>query len=168
LQIDPYQGKTTQVYAAAKWTPKRLTTLSLSYRYQRDPYADEERTNINQGNPLSYQLQGKETVSFAGQWPFTSKLYGVGRVDYSLKESRVTQHILGLEYKGDCCWTGRVVLKRYAVSKQDSNSAIFFQLELAGLGSVGKDPMDLLRQNVPGYESVNTPVPARTSFERYE
>lgn len=168
LQIDPYQGKTTQVYAAAKWTPKRLTTLSLSYRYQRDPYADEERTDINQGNPLSYQLQGKETVSFAGQWPFTSKLYGVGRVDYSLKESRVTQHILGVEYKGDCCWTGRVVLKRYAVSKQDSNSAIFFQLELAGLGSVGKDPMDLLRQNVPGYESVNTPVPARTSFERYE
>ncbi|WP_238534325.1 hypothetical protein [Advenella kashmirensis] len=113
-------------------------------------------------------MQGKETVSFAGQWPFTSKLYGVGRVDYSLKESRVTQHILGVEYKGDCCWTGRVVLKRYAVSKEDSNSAIFFQLELAGLGSVGKDPMDLLRQNVPGYESVNTPVPARTSFERYE
>lgn len=168
LQIDPYQGKTTQSYASVKWTPKRLTSLSLSYRYQRDPYADPDRTDVKQGNPLSYQLQGKETVSFAGQWPFTKNLYGVGRVDYSLKESRVTQHILGVEYKGDCCWTGRVVLKRYAVSKEDSNSAIFFQLELAGLGSVGKDPIDLLRQNVPGYESVNTPVPARTSFERYE
>ena len=49
--------------------------------------------------------------------------------------SRVTQAIAGLEYKGDCCWVGRVVYQRYAVSGKDANSAVFFQLELTGLGS---------------------------------
>lgn len=83
------------------------------------------------------------------QWPFSKRWYGVGRVDYSLRNGpsstvagttdspRVTQAIAGLEYKGDCCWVGRMVYQRYAVSATDANSALFFQLELTGLGSLG-------------------------------
>jgi LPS-assembly protein len=59
-------------------------------------------------------------------------------------------------------------MQRYAVSREDVNSAIFFQLELAGLGSIGSDPMSLLRDRVIGYESVNPPTPEKTTFERYE
>ena len=102
------------------------------------------------------------------QWPLTNRVYALGRVDYSLQEKRSTQTILGFEYKGDCCWTGRFVVQRYAVSAQKSNSAVFLQLELSGLGSLGTDPMSLLRERIVGYESVNPSLPEKTIFERYE
>ena len=70
-----------------------------------------------------------------GQWPLSNKLYAVGRYDYSIQESRGTQTVLGLEYKGDCCWAARVVMQRYAVSARETNKAMFFQLELSGLGA---------------------------------
>jgi LPS-assembly protein len=131
--------------------------MTLAYRYQRDPAVDAQ-----------YQLQGREQVSFAGQWPLSKRWYGVGRIDYSMLDSRVTQSIAGLEYKGDCCWAARAVFQRYAVAANDTNTTFFLQLELTGLGSLGTDPLGLLSRSIPGYESVNPSVPQGTRFDRYE
>ncbi|MVW77334.1 LPS-assembly protein LptD [Bordetella sp. 02P26C-1] len=170
-QYDPYDNNWSRGLVSARWRPQRLTSVALSYRYQRDP------------SPVGalYQPRGQNQISLAFQWPFTDRLYGVGRIDYSLRSvpqstiadstnesPRVTQAIAGLEYKGDCCWTGRVVFQRYAVSATESNSTVFFQLELSGLGSLGTNPMDLLNKSIPGYQAVS-PQPAQGSkFERYE
>jgi LPS-assembly protein len=163
-QYNPDSRDRNRMSIGLRWLPKRLTTLSLSYRYERDPRLIADPTlDIDEEN-----LRTREQVSLAGQWPITKKIYAMGRYDYSLQEKRNTQSIFGLEYKGDCCWTARVVMQRYAVSREDVNSAIFFQLELAGLGSIGSDPMSLLRDRVIGYESVNPPTPEKTTFERYE
>ena len=59
-------------------------------------------------------------------------------------------------------------MQRYAVSAQDVNTAMFFQLELTGLGSLGTDPMNLLNRSIPGYSRITPPVPTGTTFERYE
>ena len=168
-QYNPYDNNWSRGLVSARWSPQRLTTVALSYRYQRDP---------QQG--VAYQPQGQNQVSLAFQWPFSKRWYGVGRVDYSLRSGpsstvanttespRVTQAIAGLEYKGDCCWVGRVVYQRYAVSSTDTNSAVFLQLELTGLGSLGTDPMNLLNRSIPGYSRITPPVPTGTTFERYE
>ncbi|WP_438859938.1 LPS-assembly protein LptD, partial [Achromobacter spanius] len=168
-QYNPYDNQWSRGLVSARWSPQRLTTVAVSYRYQRDPQPG-----------VQYQPQGQNQVSLAVQWPFSNRWYGVGRVDYSLRSGpsstvanttespRVTQAIAGLEYKGDCCWVGRVVYQRYAVSATDANSAVFFQLELSGLGSLGTDPMNLLNRSIPGYTSITPPVPAGTTFERYE
>ena len=156
-QYDPSDDQWTRAVVSARWRPQRLASLGVSYRYQRDP-PEHSR----------YLPQGREQVSMYGQWPLAQKWYGVGRVDYSLEESRVTQSIAGLEYKGDCCWAARAVLQRYAVSAEDANTALFFQLELTGLGSLGTDPMQLLSRSIPGYESITPPTPTGTTFERYE
>ena len=92
----------------------------------------------------------------------------MGRLDYSIQEKRPTQTIMGLEYKGNCCWAARMVLQRYSVSLGDKNTAVFLQLELNGLGSLGTDPMSLLTRNISGYQPVNPPIPDKTTFERYE
>lgn len=167
VQFDSYEKKIAQTYASVRWFPKRLTSLSLTYRYQRDPFYFYDQSK-GESTLVPYQLPGKEMVSLAGQWPLTEQLYAVGRFDYSLREKRSTQSILGLEYKGDCCWTGRLVAQRYAVTKEKSNSAIFLQVELSGLGSVGSDPMELLRNSIPGYQQVKDPEPDFSPFERYE
>ncbi|WP_156513261.1 LPS-assembly protein LptD [Bordetella ansorpii] len=167
-QYNPYDNRWARTYLAARWSPQRLTSISLAYRYQRDPLPG-----------VSYQPRGQNQISLGMQWPFTKRWYGVGRIDYSLRSEdsvgstiaespRVTQAIAGVEYKGDCCWTGRVVFQRYAVSAADTNTALFFQLELTGLGALGTDPIGLLNRSIPGYQSVTPrPVPG-TSFERYE
>ena len=170
-QYNPYESQVSRVLASTRWRPQRLTSVTLSYRYQRDP-----TTNIG------FLPVGQNQVSLAFQWPFTNRIYGIGRIDYSLGRdtpntfvsdpdqynSRITQAIAGLEYKGDCCWTGRVVFQRYAVAAQQENTALFFQLELNGLGALGTDPMGLLSRSISGYQSVNPSTPAGTSFERYE
>ncbi|KCV32094.1 lipopolysaccharide transport system LptD protein [Bordetella bronchiseptica 00-P-2730] len=167
-QYNPYDNKWSRGMVSARWSPQRLTTVAVAYRYQRDPLPG-----------ISYQPQGQNQVSLAVQWPIHRRWYGVGRVDYSLRSEpatsaaaeqspRVTQAIAGLEYKGDCCWVGRVVYQRYAVSAADTNTALFFQLELTGLGALGTDPISLLNRSIPGYQSVVPPTPTGTTFERYE
>lgn len=152
LQYNPYINRLEQSSFSARWDAARLATVYTGYRYIR----------------RSFQQRGQEQVSLAMQWPFSDNWYGVGRVDYSMRDSRFTQLLGGLEYTGDCCWTARVVAQRYAVSSESSNTALFFQLELNGLGSLGTDPLETLRRNIPGYQPVSQPIYPGTPFERYE
>lgn len=175
-QYNPYDNRWSRGLISARWSPQRATSISVAYRYQRDPPVNNEGFAIN-----PYLPRGQNQVSVAFQWPFSNRWYGVGRVDYSLRSApptltltgeaespRVTQAIAGLEYKGDCCWTGRVVFQRYAVSATDVNNAVFFQLELNGLGALGTDPLKLLNKSIPGYQGVNPPPAQGTTYERYE
>lgn len=162
LQYNPYDNQWDRAQVTARWLPKRATSLSVSYRYQRQP------TGL-------YQPQGQDQVSVAFQWPLTKNLYSVARVDYSLLSDpvrnatpRVTQAIAGLEYKADCCWAARVVYQRYAVNPTSVNNAIFFQLELSGLGALGQDPMGMLSRSIPSYQNITPNVPPVGKFERYE
>ncbi|MFY9138197.1 LPS-assembly protein LptD [Zwartia sp.] len=172
VQYNPYASQISRAQITSRWRPQRLATLALSYRYQVNPPA------------LSlYQSQGQNQVSAAFQWPLTNKWYSIGRVDYSLNNAtapsvidpslikavpKVTQAVMGLEYKGDCCWTGRVVVQRYVVSVDQTNTGIFFQLELGGLGNLGQNPMGVIGRSIPDYQPINPPVPSISKFERYE
>ena len=172
VQYNPYASQISRAQITSRWRPQRLATLALSYRYQVNPPA------------LSlYQSQGQNQVSAAFQWPLTKKWYSIGRVDYSLNNAtapsvidpsaikavpKVTQAVMGLEYKGDCCWTGRVVLQRYVVSVDQTNTGVFFQLELGGLGNLGQNPMGVIGRSIPDYQPINPPIPGISKFERYE
>lgn len=164
-QFNPDSRDRNRMTAGFRWEPKRLAMVSASYRYERDP---EQLVNPNVLYNPFYIDRSKEQVTVSGQWPLTRKVYGLGRIDYSIQEKRSTQSILGFEYKGDCCWAARVVYQRYAVSAGDTNTALFFQLELGGLGSLGTDPMGLIGRTINGYQPVTTPIPEKTTFERYE
>lgn len=164
-QFNPESNERNRMTAGLRWNPKRLATLSATYRYERDP--------AQLANPAGYQQPGyvdnsKENIVVSTQWPLTQKVYFMGRLDYSIHEKRSTQTIMGLEYKGDCCWAARVVFQRYSVSLGDKNTAVFLQLELNGLGSLGTDPLSFLGRNISGYEPVTPPIPEKTTFERYE
>ena len=164
-QFNPESRDRNRMSAGMRWQPQRLAMLGATYRYERDPRQVSDPTIVNR---FGYIDNSKEQVTFTGQWPLTKKLFALGRYDYSIQEKRSTQSVLGFEYKGDCCWAARVVYQRYAVSQKDTNTAVFFQLELSGLGSLGTDPMGMLSRTINGYQTVTTPIPERTTFERYE
>jgi len=119
-----------------RWQPAPKRVLNLQYR----------RARVN----------NLEQVDVSGQWPVSDRWFGVARVNYSLPDSKVAEGLLGMEYKADC-WVFRVVGQRTPTATGQTNSAIFFQLELNGLTRLGSNPIDALRANIPGYQLVNQP-----------
>lgn len=116
---------------SSRYKPEPGKTLNLSYSYRRD--------SIGQ-------------VDVSGQWPLGNGWYGIGRANYSMRESRVIETLAGLEYDAGC-WQARSVLQRVSTATADANYALFFQLELGGLASIGANPLAVIRRNIPGYVS---------------
>jgi len=119
-----------------RWQPAPLKVLNLQYR--RDLF-----NNLKQ-------------VDVSSQWPIARRWYGVGRVNYSLQDKKVVEGLAGFEYQADC-WVFRMVAQRIPTGAQRATSAFFFQLELNGLTRLGSNPLEALRNSIPGYQMVNQP-----------
>ena len=148
LQYNPNGGAAQRATLGVRWMPEPGKALSAAYRYRRDLI---------------------EQVDFAGQWKFANNWYGVGRYNYSVRDNRVVEALGGVEYDGDGCWVGRIVLQRFATTSTRSTTSIFFQIELNGLSRLGSNPLDVLRRNIPGYTKLNEhQLPAGRTMDRYE
>ena len=65
--------------------------------------------------------------------------YAVGRVNYSMRDSRVTDSVIGLEYDAGC-WIprgGRAAVHR---PQRRATTRLLLQLELVGLSRLGSNP----------------------------
>jgi len=114
-----------------------------------------------------YRQGDLEQVDLSAQWPLTRSLYGVARVNYSTRDRKPIESLLGIEYSG-CCWVARVVASRYQTGNQTATSTLFLQLELNGLARLGSNPLESLKRNVPGYQLVNPPPPAGSPYRNYQ
>jgi LPS-assembly protein len=133
FQYDPNLLQTQRYNVAAHYHPEPGKALNLGYRYQRD---------------LLRQ------VDLSTQWPIYSRWHGVGRWNYSYTDSRILDSSAGLEYNQDC-WTLRMVVQHFATATLQTNTSFFVQLELNDFVKVGSDPLELLKQSVPGYTKLN-------------
>lgn len=126
---------------------------NLSARYQPEP-----GKVLNLG--YRYTVDSLEQIDISSQWPIAPRWYGLGRLNYSLRDNPPTdvrgpiEYIAGLEYDAGC-WMGRFLLQRLATatvtSAARSNYAFFFQLELNGLSKIGSNPLELIKRNITGY-----------------
>jgi LPS-assembly protein len=112
-----------------------------------------------------YTQQFLEQINVSGQWPLTRGWYGVGRFNYSIKEKTLIESLAGLEYDAGC-WQARTVLQRIETATADANYGLFFQLELGGLASIGSNPLNLLRRDIPGYLS-SSEIPTNYRQQNY-
>jgi LPS-assembly protein len=117
----------------ARYNPEPGKLLNVGYRYTQDFL---------------------EQLNVSGQWPIARGWYGVGRVNYSIRESKMIESLAGLEYDAGC-WQARAVLQRVETATAQANFGLFFQLELGGLASIGANPLNLLRRDIPGYLSTS-------------
>ncbi len=132
--------------AGVRWQPRRASVLSAYYRFQ---------TN------------GISQIDLSGQWPLSNSWYGVGRFNYSLQDRRLIDMVAGLEYQQEC-WLVRFVVQRFATTATTATTNFYVQLELSGLANIGSSAANLLRRNIPGYQSLN-PVPREPGrFDYYE
>ena len=159
LEYNGRDNRAERITVGVRYQPELLKTLNMSYRYLRD------------------QLK---QIDVSSQWPLGRGWYGVGRLNYSLMDRRIVEGLAGFEYNGDC-WIGRVVLQRFAVAAGgaapvfagsthpvvagSSTNAVFLQIELNGFSSIGSNPLEALRRNIPGYARINQAVPAGRPYD---
>ena len=140
LQYDLDQDRPVRTLAALRYQPAPFHTLAATYRYTR---------------------QLTEQTELAWQWPIyrgdphgsggcQRVLYGVGRVSYSMRDGHLTDSLAGVEYDAGC-WILRAVAQRVTTGSTGSSTRVMLQLELVGLSRLGTNPLQTLKDNIPGY-----------------
>jgi LPS-assembly protein len=137
-QYNTDDSRPVRTTLTSRFNPEPGKTLNLSYSYRRDT-STITPNGINQ-------------FDISGQWPLGQGWYGIARTNYSLRENRIIETLAGLEYDAGC-WQARSVIQRVSTATADANYALFFQLELGGLASIGANPLAIIRRNIPGYVS---------------
>jgi LPS-assembly protein len=153
LQYNPDIRRTTRSVVSARYSPGPFRTLNLSYRFARSLSEQVEfgwqwplaGLTPDERERLAPALQTTGSGSgCSGSW------YTVGRVNYSTRDSRITDSILGFEYDAGC-WIGRVVAERLSTGRSEATTRLLLQLELVGLSRLGSNPLQTLKDNIPGY-----------------
>ena len=67
-----------------------------------------------------------------------------------MRDSRITDSLIGFEYDAGC-WIGRVVAERLSTGRTEATTRLMLQLELVGLSRLGTNPLQTLKDNIPGY-----------------
>ena len=150
LQHSTLQSQIVRASMGVRYQPRPSSVLSLRYRYKLN--------ELNQ-------------IDIATQWPLAfmglPRWYGVGRANYSYRDSNWVEVLGGVEYQADC-WVMRVVAQRYVTSTATQTTSVFFQLELNGLGGVGSSPVETLKRNIPGYQVINRAPATPGRYDVYE
>ncbi len=134
---------TERLSVGVRYSPQPGKVVSMRYRFGRyEEIYDDHYGKIRQ-------------VDTAVQWPIRQNYYLVARYNYDLTHSRTLQQLLGLEYQSPCrCWSASVVGQRYVNGLNSTKNAVFVQLQLRNLTSVGNNPFEQLRTAIPGYRNL--------------
>lgn len=157
VQYNPKTNRSERATIGARYHPSPYRVINAAYRTQR---GNSEQLDVGWQWPLE-DLWGGRGGPGQGRW------YTVGRLNYSMKDNRLVDSIVGLEYDG-CCWTGRAVLERLQAGSSGANVRLLFQIELRGLARLGSNALGVLRDNIPRYQLLREQTVAPSRFTRYE
>jgi LPS-assembly protein len=145
VQYSPDIQRSVRSIVGGRYSPGPFRTVGATYRLARGL---SEQLEVGWQWPLSGADAGsgrrKEGSNCSGAW------YSVGRFNYSIKDQRLTDSVLGVEYDTGC-WIGRVVVTQLSTGQSEATTRIMFQLELVGLSRIGSNPLKVLKDNIPGY-----------------
>ena len=115
------------------------------------------RYNAEGGRLLNFSYrftrESLKQIDISTQWPFGRVAPAwtlLARSNYSLRDRRLLEGLLGVEYNQGC-WELRLVAHRFATAAEKYSNSIQFQLELKGLSKLGINPLETLKQNISGY-----------------
>lgn len=172
-QYNPESQRVARTILSSVYKPGPYRVASATYRLQRNPDQTLNAESVtlgfqwplwgpvrspgtfgaNPASPAAQAVRDGQRLARAngGGSECKGTFYGVGRVEYSLLTHRTANSILGIEYDAGC-WIGRFVVQRTSTSLNTSTTKWWLQLELIGLSRLGSNPLQTLRDNVPGYQ----------------
>jgi LPS-assembly protein len=164
-QYNPDSHRIERSLAGFRYSPGPYRTVGLTYRLTRD---------LSEQVELGWQwpVYGRPATGERGERPSgggscTGTLYSVGHVNYSTRDSRLTDAIVGFEYDAGC-WIGRIVVERLSTGRSEATTRLLLQLELVGLSRLGSNPLRVLKDNVPGYQLLREERTTTSPFTPYD
>jgi LPS-assembly protein len=164
LQYNPKEGQSIRSTIGGRYSPGSYRVVSAAYRLQR---GFSEQLDIGWQWPLNDLWGDKGQDLGPGRGQGSGRWYSVGRLNLSLKDKRLVDTIVGLEYDAGC-WLGRIVFERLQSGTTSSNKRILFQLEFVGFTRLGTNAMQRLKENIPRYQFLREQVTAPSRFSNYD
>ncbi len=169
VQYNPDANRAVRSVVGARYSPGPFRTVAATYRLAQGA---SEQVELAWQWPLlgatpgtaslrSSSVAGSSSSACTGSW------YSVGRANYSTRDRRVTDSILGFEFDAGC-WIARVVAERQSTGLSEATTRLLLQLELVGLSRLGTNPLQVLKDNIPGYRLLReqrTPIDPLKSYE---
>jgi len=131
-----------------RWDSQQHDVSRSNIQLRYHPQGDRQILNLSYRYSES-QLKQSD-ISFL--WPLARQWHMVGRWNYSYPQSQTLESFAGLEYRS-CCWAVRLASRRYlSGASGDYENAVYLQLELKSLTSIG-DPIEkMLEDGILGYQ----------------
>jgi len=164
VQYNPKTARSIRSTLGASYHPGNYRVVSAAYRLQRGL---SEQLDVGWQWPLN-DLWGDRGQNLGpGRGEGEGRWYSVGRLNFSLKDKRLVDAVVGLEYDAGC-WIGRIVFERLQSSTSSSNKRVLFQLEFIGFTRLGSNALQALRENIPRYQFLREEVKAPSRFSNYD
>jgi LPS-assembly protein len=167
-------GATSNLDAGLQYSlaTSRLPRMSLLWRHR-----PTDGRVFNAG--LRYRREQLGQIDLSTRWPVLGGWTALARMNYSfLAEGRdpvsgipnsrgPIETLGGFEYRASC-WVARFVGQRFQTSLTEATTAVFFQLELGELGSIGQNAINILNRNIPGYRVPRGQSSLQSDYFGYE
>ncbi len=166
VQYNPKTERSIRTTIGARYNPSDYRTVSAAYRLQR---GTSEQIDVGWQWPINDLWGDKGRDLGPGRGQGGGRWYSVGRLNYSLQDRKLVDTVIGFEYDS-CCWIGRVVLERLQSSVTTATTRLLFQIEFVGFSrlSLGSDPIQALKQNIPRYQYLREQVTPPSRFTNYD
>lgn len=164
VQFDWDTHRTTRSTIGGRYSPGNYRVLNAAYRYQR---GSSEQLDVAWQWPINDLWGDRGQDLGAGQGQGAGRWYTVGRMNFSMRDGKLVDSVLGFEYDGGC-WLGRVVLDRTSTSTSSASNRILFQLEFVGFSRLGSSPLETLKQSIPRYQFLRETSSSPSRFSNYD
>ena len=166
VQVNTDTGRSIRSTIAGRYAPGDYRVVSAAYRFQRGA---SEQIDVGWQWPINDLWGDRGQDLGAGRGQGEGRWYSVGRMNFSLRDGKLVDSVIGLEYDGGC-WIGRIVFDKLQTSTSTANRRIMFQLEFVGFSRLGSNPLQTLKENIPRYqylrETTSNTSPSR--FSNYD
>lgn len=146
------QSHQSEWVAEANWSIARATALRAGLQW--DPSDDrlavgyasiQHRSDAGWQGALMYRFRRDilDQIDARIRYPLTERLNLIGRSIYSFSDNDPLELLAGIEYES-CCWAVRLTAREYIRDREvTKQTAVFLELHLKGLGSLGRQPYPL-------------------------
>ena len=146
-ELDLHLNERWRLTLSDQWNPNTdrtdLSAVSIQHRFDGDGILN-----------VSYRFRRDfiEQADVQALVPLTPSWSLVGRWNYSMRDSKTLERFIGLEHDS-CCIAWRVLARRWVRNVEgQADTALYFELEFKGVGSIGQKTDDFLRRAILGYQ----------------
>ena len=164
VQFDPDTRRSVRSTIGGRYSPGNYRVVSAAYRLQR---GSSEQLDLAWQWPINDLWGDRGEDLGTGQGQGAGRWYSVGRMNFSLRDGKLVDSVLGFEYDGGC-WLGRIVLDRLQTGTTTASNRILFQLEFVGFSRLGSNPLETLKRSIPRYQFLRETSSSPSRFSNYD